>query len=289
MGAEVLDGGGGVTSRSRGLFKSLLHVCGHSSDSDAKTWRQHRLCVVASVACASLFIGIGSLRAADTSEGERPAARASLDAQDVVFLGPNRPVWMRMKITVGIERAAGCRFGSFGVTIIAACFADLDADKNGVLSGDEAAKAMPMRYAVGRSDDAASRREAARTGRKRRAIRSAAMTSPPVYEQHAAAAISVRPGAGSGPDQPGAVCPVGRRRRHLPRKRRIGRLRCLAAAELITTATRQSPANELVDDRDARARNEQTAIVSDEAARLRHVGPLHSALSRFSMPRQPRP
>ena len=48
--------------------------------------------------------GVEPVAAADTSASSQPVARTPLGAQDLVFLGPNRPVWMRWQITVGVQR-----------------------------------------------------------------------------------------------------------------------------------------------------------------------------------------
>jgi Ca2+-binding EF-hand superfamily protein len=213
---------------------------------------------------------VAALRAADTSTNAASQPRASLDAQDIVFLGPNRPVWMRWKITVGVERVQ-VPFRQLWRDHHRRMFSELDTDKNGTLSSEEASKALPTRYtnddltATLPSEELSALAESGDGSISRDEFAG-------WYEQHAAAAISVRPGAGPGPISQGLFMLLD-----------IDGDGFLENDELVDydawlrrvdfngdeTITR----DELVDDRDARTRNEQTTVVADESARLRRVGP----------------
>jgi Ca2+-binding EF-hand superfamily protein len=221
-------------------------------------------------AWAMMSCGVAALPAADTPANSGSPASAPLDAQDLVFLGPNRPVWMRWKITVGVERVQ-VPFRQLWRDHHRRMFAELDTDKNGVLSGKEASKALPTRYMA---EDPAATLPSEQLGELAE-TRDDSITRDEFttwYEEHAAAAISVRAGAGPGPISHGLFALLD-----------VDGDGFLENDELVDydawlrrvdfngdeTITR----DELVDDRDARTRNAETAVVSDESARLRRVGP----------------
>ncbi|MCA9101754.1 MAG: hypothetical protein KDA63_11415, partial [Planctomycetales bacterium] len=224
---------------------------------------------------ALLVAAFVSAGAAAVVRGDEPAAsgvgaEVPANAQDLLFLGPGRPVWLRLQITVGIERVQ-VPFRQLWRDHHRRLFAELDEDSDGVLSSAEAAKAPPTRY---QADEPAG----ALPGE---ALAELATSSGGTidreqfatwYDEHAAPPISVRPGAGPGPISHGLFLLLD-----------VNGDGFLAADELVDYAAwlRRVDFNgdetitrdELVDDRDARSRNAETAIVVDEAARLGRVGP----------------